>query len=180
MLGMSPALLGELLDRHGAALVLFARQFCTSPEDVVQESFVQLARQGTAPDQPVAWLYRVVRNGAISAARGDQRRRKHETAAAARATNWFWPAKATRFDAESASEALARLPLDEREIIVSHVWGGLTFQQIGELVGLSAATAYRRYEAGLRSLRTMLGQETFARPEGQSRSEERKSTRTET
>ena len=71
-------MLGELLDRHGAALVLFARQFCASPEDVVQESFVQLARQGTAPDQPVAWLYRVVRNGAISAARGEQRRRKRD------------------------------------------------------------------------------------------------------
>ena len=42
MPGVGPALLGELLDRHGAALVLFARQFCASPEDVVQEAFVQL------------------------------------------------------------------------------------------------------------------------------------------
>jgi RNA polymerase sigma-70 factor (ECF subfamily) len=165
MLGMSPALLGELLDRHGAALVLFARQFCATPEDVVQEAFVQLARQPNAPDQPAAWLYRVVRNGAISAGRGEQRRRKHEAAAARRVSTWFWPSPAARIDAESAGEALARVPQDEREVIVAHLWGGLTFQQIGELIGLSAATAYRRYEAGLRTLRTMLDQEAFARSE---------------
>ena len=158
MLGVSPALLGELLDRHGAALVLFARQFCTSPEDVVQEAFVQLSRQGEAPAQPVAWLYRVVRNGALSAARGEQRRRKYEAAASKRTSAWFLPAEAARLDAEMAAEALQSLPLDEREIIVAHLWGGLTFQQIGEMVGLSAATAYRRYEAGLKTLRTRLNE----------------------
>jgi RNA polymerase sigma-70 factor (ECF subfamily) len=156
MLGVSAALLGELLDRHGAALVLFARQFCASPEDVVQEAFVQLARQDEAPVQPAAWLYRVVRNGALSAARGEQRRRKHEAAAAKRTSGWFLPAEAARIDAETAAEALRELSLEEREIIVSHLWGGLTFQQIGEMVGQSAATAYRRYVAGLKTLRTQL------------------------
>jgi RNA polymerase sigma-70 factor (ECF subfamily) len=162
MLGVSPALLGELLDRHGAALVLFARQFCASPEDVVQEAFVQLARQGAAPTQPAAWLYRVVRNGALSAARGEQRRRKHEAAAAKRTGAWFLPVEAARLDADSAAEALRHLSLEEREIIVAHVWGGLTFQQISELVGLSAATAYRRYEGGLQTLRTILGEDRLA------------------
>ncbi|MEX2139389.1 MAG: sigma-70 family RNA polymerase sigma factor [Pirellulales bacterium] len=164
MLGVSPALLGELLDRHGAALVLFARQFCASPEDVVQEAFVQLARQSDVPDRPAAWLYRVVRNGAISAARAQQRRRKHEAAAATRARAWFLPTEAAQLGAESATEALKHLSLEEREIIIAHLWGALTFQQIGELVGLSAATAYRRYERGLRALRTILGKGSLARP----------------
>jgi RNA polymerase sigma-70 factor (ECF subfamily) len=156
MLGVSPALLGELLDRHGAALVLFARQFCASPEDVVQEAFVQLARQTDPPSQPAAWLYRVVRNGALSAARGEQRRRKHEAAAARRTSGWFLPAEAARLDAETAAEALQTLSLEEREIIVAHLWGGQTFQLIGEMVGLSAATAYRRYVVGLKTLRAQL------------------------
>ena len=78
-----PELLGRLLDAHGAALTLYARQWCGTPEDVVQEAFVQLARQSCLPDQAVAWLYRVVRNTAISAARSDSRRRRHEAAAAA-------------------------------------------------------------------------------------------------
>jgi RNA polymerase sigma-70 factor (ECF subfamily) len=156
MLGVSSALLSELLDRHGAALMLFARQFCASPEDVVQEAFVQLARQSDIPDQPAAWLYRVVRNGALSAARGERRRRKHETVAARRKVAWFMPAESARLDAEAAAKALRDLSLEEREIIVTHLWGGLTFQQIGELLGLSAATAYRRYEASLKTLRTRL------------------------
>jgi RNA polymerase sigma-70 factor (ECF subfamily) len=156
MLGVSPALLGELLDRHGAALILFARQFCASPEDVVQDAFVQLARQGEAPSQPAAWLYRVVRNGALSAVRGEQRRRKHEAAAARRTSDWFLPVEAARLDAETAAEALQTLSLEEREVIVAHLWGGLTFQEIGEMVGLSAATAYRRYVAGLNTLRMQL------------------------
>ena len=163
MPGVGPALLGELLDRHAAALVLFARQFCGSPEDVVQEAFVQLARQGVVPDQPAAWLYRVVRNGALSAVRAEQRRRRHEAVAAERNRSWFLPTETARIEAESATEALRHLTQEEREIIVAHLWGGLTFQQIGELVGLSAATAYRRYEAGLRELRTMLGDDNLAR-----------------
>jgi RNA polymerase sigma-70 factor (ECF subfamily) len=156
MPGVSPALLGDLLDRHAAALVLYARQFCSSPEDVVQEAFIALARQNVAPDQPGAWLYRVVRNGALSAARAEQRRKKHEAHAAERARAWFLSAEAARLDADTAADALAELPLEEREVIVAHLWGGLTFQQIAEITAQSASTAHRHYEAGLRALRTKL------------------------
>jgi RNA polymerase sigma-70 factor (ECF subfamily) len=150
-------MLGELIDRHAAALVLFARQFCRSPDDVVQEAFVQLARQAARPDEPAAWLFRVVRNGALSAARSEHRRSKHEAAAAATRTSVrFVPTEADRLDALSAAEALAELPLDGREIIIAHLWGGLTFRQIGELAGISAATAFRRYEASLQALRARM------------------------
>ena len=37
------------------------------PEDVVQEAFLLLVRQVVAPDNPVGWMYRVVRNRAINA-----------------------------------------------------------------------------------------------------------------
>ena len=60
-------------------------------------------------------------------------------------------------DAALASEALAKLPLEQREVIVAHLWGGLTFEQIAELTGGSAATAWRRYGAGLAELRTLMG-----------------------
>jgi RNA polymerase sigma-70 factor (ECF subfamily) len=98
----------------------------------------------------------VVRNGALSALRGERRRRKHEVAAATRRSNWFLPAEASRLDANWVAEALAELALDQREIVVAHLWGGLTFQQIADLAGVSAATAFRRYEAALAALRTRL------------------------
>ena len=31
---------------------------------------------------------------------------------------------------------LRSLPLEQREVIVAHLWGGLTFEQIGDFVGL--------------------------------------------
>src|SRR6266536_1489317 len=102
---MTPEKLGRLLDEQSAALMLYARQWCAAPEDVVQEAFLKLAGQVKTPDYPVAWLYRVVRNGAISAARAAQRRRHHETAAAGRTPAWFIPSETGQLDGEAASVA---------------------------------------------------------------------------
>src|SRR5262245_25806381 len=153
---MGPELLGRLVDAHAAALVLYARQWCAAPEDVVQEAFLKLV-QKAPPSDPVPWLYRVVRNAAVSAGRADRRRRHHEAAAAARSPAWFVAPDAAGLDAEAAAAALRSLPLDEREVTVAHLWGGLTFDQIGELAGCSASPAHRRYVAGLSALRERLG-----------------------
>src|SRR5947209_5676494 len=79
---MGPEQLGELVDRYAAALVLYARQWCDCPEDVVQTAFLKLVRARTRPDNLLPWLYRVVRNGAIDASRAARRRHKYESAAA--------------------------------------------------------------------------------------------------
>jgi len=153
---MEPEFFGRLVDQHAAALVLYARQWCTVPEDVVQEAFLKLVAQRQAPANPVAWLYRVVRNAAVSAARTQRRRQRHETAAAALAPAWFADDEARGLDAATAAAALQTLPLEEREVIVAHLWGGLTFDQVAELVGGSSSTAHRRYVAGLATLRERL------------------------
>jgi RNA polymerase sigma-70 factor (ECF subfamily) len=153
---MGPELLGRLVDQHAAALVLYARQWCAAPEDVVQEAFLKLVAQRPPPDNPAAWLYRVVRNAARSAARSARRRQRYEAAAAARAPAWFDDANADGLDAATATEALQDLPPDEREVIVAHLWGGLTFEQIAEVAGCSPSTAHRRYAAGLAALRERL------------------------
>ncbi|HEV3117336.1 MAG TPA: sigma-70 family RNA polymerase sigma factor [Gemmataceae bacterium] len=154
---MGPDLLGRLIDEHAAALVLYARQWCAAPEDVVQDAFVKLVRQKQPPDKALSWLYRVVRNAAIDASRAAERRRRHESKAAAHAPSWFCPAERSEIDAETASQALQTLPMEQREVIVAHLWGGLTFEQIGELIGASSSTAHRWYLAGLAALRDKLG-----------------------
>ncbi len=156
MSGIGPELLARLLDERGAALELYARSWCDTPADVVQEAFVQLARQPVEPPNVLAWLHRTVRNGAISAGRAARRRRQHERAVA-RGVDWFAPDPAAGLDPQAAGEALAELPLDEREVIVAHLWGGLTFAEIGPLAGIAASTAHRRYQAGLEALRKRLG-----------------------
>lgn len=144
------------MDEHAAALVLYARQWCAAPEDVVQEAFLKLVAQKQLPDNVVAWLYRVVRNGALDAARAARRRRQHEAVAAARTPLWFTAAPGAELDSATATAALAALPLEQREVIVAHLWGGLSFEQIAELIGCSSSTAHRWYGAGLLALRERL------------------------
>jgi RNA polymerase sigma-70 factor (ECF subfamily) len=155
---MGPELLGRLVDEHAAALVLYARQWCAAPEDVVQDAFLKLVAQKPQPAEPVPWLYAAVRNAALSTARSARRRQRHESEAAARIPTWFVPTEGAGLDAAAATAALRGLPEEQREIIVAHLWGGLTFEQIGELTGTSSSTAHRWYLAGLSVLRERLGE----------------------
>jgi RNA polymerase sigma-70 factor (ECF subfamily) len=154
---VGPDQLASLLEAHGAALELFAAQWSESADDCVQEAFIELARQGQSPDRVVAWLYRVVRNRAISHARSAGRRRKYEAAAANQSAPWFEPSPGSALDARAATLALQELSPAHREVIVARIWGGLSFEQIAELVGASISTAHRRYFEGLSHLRERLG-----------------------
>ena len=153
---MSSTDLARLIDANAAPLVLYARQWCEAAEDVVQEAFVKLVQQRRAPVDDVAWLYRVVRNGAIDAAK-TARRRQHRELAAARPVRWFVEREVDGLDAETAVAALERLAPEQREVIVAHLWGGLTFDQIAEIAGTSSSSAHRLYHAGLLALRERLG-----------------------
>jgi RNA polymerase sigma-70 factor (ECF subfamily) len=153
---MGPDHLGRLLDAHAAGLALYARQWTAAPEDVVQEAFLKLAGRSPSPPDPVGWLYAATRNLARTAGRSERRRRHHEAAAAAQSPTWFAPTEGAGLDAETAAAALTDLPSDEREAVVARIWGGLSFEQIGELLGSSPATAYRRFTAGLTLLRERL------------------------
>lgn len=158
---MEPERIGELIDRLGPGLGLFARQWCDSPEDVVQDAFVALATLAQEPISPESWLFRAVRNGAINAGIAARRRRRRESLATKQAPGWFTPEGVDRasswIDPESAQAALGELPDAQREVIVAHLWGGLTFEQIGELVQTSTSSAHRLYQAGLINLRDRLG-----------------------
>src|SRR4051794_40521151 len=154
MAGIGPELLGRLFDEHAPALVLYARQWSDRPEDIVQDAFVALARQSRPPDRILPWLYRVVRNGSIAAARGDRRRRRREALASDREA-WFASAD-DRIDAAEAARLLADLEPDAREVVVARLWGGLTFDEIARLQGCSLSAAHRRYQAGLARLQERL------------------------
>jgi RNA polymerase sigma factor (sigma-70 family) len=153
---MSPTDLARLIDGHAAPLVLYARQWCDAPEDVVQEALVKLVRQRRPPDDVVAWLYRVVRHGALDVAKSARRRHRRESAAA-RPVRWFVEPEVDGLDAATAVAALERLVPEQREVIIARHWGGLSFEQIAAVAGCSASTAFRRYTAGVECLRKQLG-----------------------
>jgi len=156
MAGVNAETLKRLLDAHSAALALYARQWCNCPEDIVQDVFLSLIREPVVPENPVGWLYRAVRNRAINAAQSDRRRARHEANAAQRRELCFVATNADRLDASAAAEALAELPIDEREAIVARLWGGRSLEETARLMGTSLSTAYRRYQQGISALRAKL------------------------
>lgn len=151
---MGPEELGALYRRHAPALRLFARQWGSGGEDLVQDAFVQLALQSPPPDRVLPWLYCVVRNTALTANRGASRRRRRE--GAVRESEAWFANLDDQLDAQEATRALAQLPLEQREALVARLWGGLTFEEVAQLAGCSLATAHRRYQAGLAALRERL------------------------
>jgi RNA polymerase sigma-70 factor (ECF subfamily) len=153
---IAPEELGRLYREHAPALRLYARQWPEGGEDLVQDAFMKLAQQSPAPQAVLPWLYCVVRNGALSASRGRARRRRREDRASA-AEAWFSAAD-EQFEAREAAQLLGELPLEQREVIVARIWGGLTFEELARLAGCSLATAHRRYQDGLAALRERLFQ----------------------
>ena len=146
----------ELIATHAAALALFARQWCDSPEDAVQDAFCKLVRLRTPPDDAAAWLFKVVRTTAIDLGRSERRRVKRE-AATARPERWFAEHEIDGLDAQAAVAALEALPAEQREVIVGRLWGGMTLEQLAEIAGCSVTTAHRRFETGIQALRERLG-----------------------
>jgi RNA polymerase sigma factor (sigma-70 family) len=147
----------ELLVRSSPALVLWARNWCRTPEDVVQVAFCKLAALQVWPEDPLAWLYKVVRHGAMDAGKAE-RRRRHREERVARTECWFHETTVDGVDAERLTVQLQSLPVEQREAIVMKLWGGLTFDQMAVAVGSSVSTMHRRYEAGIATLRERLGE----------------------
>lgn len=159
---IEPAILAELWRSHAGRLLVIARSVGEPAEDAVQEAFASLATQTQLPDDPLAWLVRVSRNQLLSWQRKRQTQTKHQHAVASR-TSWFIDTEAeSQLDGQQVTEWLQRLPTDERQVIVMHLWGGLSFRQIAAATDRSAATAYRLYHRGLQQLRSRAGFPTEA------------------
>ena len=142
-------------------LLLFARQWvpcAAEAEDVVQTAFVRFwKRQPDAEPKHYPLLYAAVRSAALDAVRSRERRARREEVFGGEGTlavgAFFDPAPEQREDSERIQSMLARLPEEQREAVVLHVWGELTFAEIGTALGISINTAAARYRYGLEALR---------------------------
>jgi RNA polymerase sigma-70 factor (ECF subfamily) len=151
--------LKQLIDAHGGALTLYARGWCRAPDDAVQEALIALVRQNPAPDHPVAWLYKTVRRRAMNLTRAQRRRDRHHLRAGSQRESWFLPADTSLEEPVDVERLLRRLAPLEREIVVSRIWGELSFDQIAALVGRSTSSVHRRYRRALAELARMLDEE---------------------
>ena len=155
-----PDRLAKLVLGRAAGLALYARQWLgrAAAEDVVQEALASLLAQWAAPDDPVAWMFRAVRNAAIDQARSTSRRRKREETFARARRDLFETSNDSLMDAALAEQALGGLPIELAEIVVLRIWSELGFAQIARILNLSPSTVHDRYHAALSQLRGALEQ----------------------
>ena len=156
---ISPGKLARCFDATAGRLVLYARTWLPEghAEDLVQDAFIRLMRQKAEPENVRAWLFRVVRNAALTQLRSDHRRRKREHLAAEGRAAWFEIRPDDLIDAEHARAVLGALPREQREVALLRIWGGLTLQEIANIVDKPVSTVFSRYRAALAALRKGMG-----------------------
>ncbi len=137
---------------HGAALVLYARQWCVYPDDALQDALIDLADQSTDPRDAVAWMFKTIRCKAINQARSEQRRSKYQKLAAEQRESWFTTDLTASIGSNEIESLLSELAALEREIVVARIWGEMSFEQIADLVERSLSFVYRRYQQALGKL----------------------------
>jgi len=145
-------------------LILYGRALGLShaeAEDVLHETFVALMGRAEPPNQPEHYCVRSFRNRALNYRRSLWRRLTREL----ESKRWFERSPGDSPAERAAMRALATLPQDQREAIVLKIWHEHTFDEIGELLGISPNTAAGRYRYGLQKLRAQLKGQVYERDE---------------
>lgn len=157
---------------HRAALVDYATPIVgdrTRAEDVVQEAYIRFVPADGAPaavmDQPVAYLYRIVRNLALDLTR----RRSMETRRQSEPEPLWWmlpavprtPEDEARHaqDLDRIAGALAELEPRARRAMEMHRFGGHTMREIADHLGVSEPTAHRLVKKALIAVARHLAQD---------------------
>ncbi len=162
--------LEALYRRHRQGLYTLALSITRSAdraEDAVQEAFVRLfRRERPAVGDPASYVFMSVRNAAIDQIR--KRKRDHRAASGIYEQALAGPddgnpepgpADAALLEERQRAvrEAVEQLEDQQREVIVMKVYGGLTFEQIGQVLGSPLSTVASRYRRGLAKLESKLG-----------------------
>jgi DNA-directed RNA polymerase specialized sigma24 family protein len=122
-----------LYDAKAAELILYGRALGLDhgeAEDVLQETFLLLLRLPEPPAKPEHYCVRSLR--------------------------WFEKSPDETPAERAAMQALASLPVDQREVIVLKIWQGCTFEEIGGLLEISPNTAAGRYRYGLQKVKNKI------------------------
>ena len=142
----------ELYDQHGRVMLAYAVSLLpdrAASEDVLHQVFIKLLEGNVEiSGPPVPYVYRAIRNAAFNYRRDRSREIELES-------NGRWlEAPAGMDDMGLALEAaLDELPAEQREVIVLHTWGQMTFEETAAALDISPNTAASRYRYGLARLK---------------------------
>ena len=156
-------LLERLYRDHRQGLFTLALSIVREPsaaEDAVHEAFVRLCRRPVPPTgDAAAYVFAAVRNAAI-----DLGRRRQAQPAIDASIFDNHPSKTVPPDAPLLGEERDRLlrnsvdelPDEQRQAVVLRLYGGLTFEQMAQVLGEPLSTVSTRYRRALEQLRKAL------------------------
>jgi RNA polymerase sigma-70 factor (ECF subfamily) len=167
--GNEPDAFEVVLERHANAAFSLAYRICGTrsvAEDVVQEAFLALWRNGARYDRTRGsvrtWTLGIVHNRAVDALRrsGVHERRRasdegiEETLEAVERTDSQAIGNAA---SQAIRGALGELPLEQRRVIELAYFGGFTHTEIASMLDTPVGTVKGRMRLGLEKLRSHLG-----------------------
>jgi len=133
-------------------------------EDVVHDvfvSFVQSVDEFKLTGSLKGYLLTCVANLSRDRVRAKKRGPKELNNADIQASNCYAPSQSV-ISAEQLHrirDAIARLPYEQREVVVLHLQAGRTFKAIAQLQQAPVSTIQSRYRYGLEKLRVLLNSE---------------------
>lgn len=155
---------GECLDRYGPVIFGLARRFFRDPaavDDATQEAFIALwqsaARYDSAIAPESAFVIQIARRRII-----DRFRRLRSSNARLDDVQEPMSLDSTvtvdqRDEAARASDALLRLPEDQRHVLKLSIGHGMTYGEIAQKLSLPLGTVKSHARRGLIRLRELLG-----------------------
>jgi len=153
--------LSGLYDLTAQRLVRFAVTITRNQHDAEDAVQASLVRVVAAPqvlsraDSPWPYLLRIVRNESLVILR-----KKRRWSVVQSLTDLLTSRSVDELEQEESFRAvwlaMRSLPVEQREVVVLKIWEDLTFAQIGDVLGVPAATAASRYRYGLQKLSAQL------------------------
>lgn len=156
--------IGTLYDRHSRllySLIHRVLQDRAESEEVLQEVFLvvwnRIDNYNPQLGSPVAWLVRIARNRAIDRLRSTQvRTRAVEGVPAADPVETPESAALSTERRRAIARALATLPPEQRQLIETAYFRGLSQTELADQFQLPLGTVKTRVRTGLRTLREVL------------------------
>jgi len=154
----------EKYENHMLTLAISLLNDVSTAEDVVHDVFVSFA-QSAERIRLTGNLKNYIAASVANRARDKIRARQRQLSS----LNKVEPVSSNSNDApesliydeqsQQLTKAMAELPYEQREVIMLHLQGGMTFRAIASSQGLSINTVRSRYRYGLDRLRSLLNAE---------------------
>jgi RNA polymerase sigma-70 factor (ECF subfamily) len=166
LLARDEAALRKVIAKYGPGVHGVARRVIIEPtraEEVAQDTFLAIWRRPGAFDPSrgslQSFLFGVARNKAVDVVRKEEslRRTKDSLAAEMAATPEAAPETTSLEERQEVRDALGRLSEIQREALVLAYFGGRTYREVAEELGVPEGTAKTRMRDGLLKLRELMG-----------------------